>query len=129
MEEENKRLKEFEDDFNEEDKVEGQGDFHDFTETPVVLGILDRFEEGTYGDNPVVKISSEEEVKIGDYKALKDKLTLEDVGKKVKIEYKGQEKSKAGRMYMVFEVHKKDITEAKEEVETIKPELMKEESN
>jgi len=98
------------DDFEDKDKVES-GKFHPFKDNPIVIGILDHFESSAFGDDievPVLKDDEGNEIQIGHYTALEDKFTKEDVGKKIKIEYKGEKKSRAGKTFMDFDVWKKD---------------------
>jgi len=104
MEENNKLI----DDFTEDDKVEGN-QFHDFKIQPVVIGVLYGFDEGKHGKHPLISLGNDEVIAIGDYTALKDRFGTEDIGKKVKIVFKGEEKSKTGRMYMAFDVYLKEI--------------------
>lgn len=95
------------DDFKEDDKVQPESEVHDFNEQNIVIGILDRFEDSPNGQLAIIKVNRDEEIKVGSYTALKHKLTVEDIGKKVKIEYLGEVKSKNGRVYMNFDVYKK----------------------
>ncbi|MHA1873358.1 MAG: hypothetical protein ACTSVB_04520 [Candidatus Heimdallarchaeaceae archaeon] len=88
--------------FTEADKREAN--FHNFDETPEVVGKLIRIETGSFGDNLVVDTVNGE-VTIGVYEALKSKITKEDIGKFVKIVCLGNKVSpKTRRSYKDFEV-------------------------
>lgn len=93
------------DDFNEEDKMEG-GTYHDFKKNDTVFGILDKFVDTPNGEGLAIN-TNDGEVIIGSLTALKGRFTEKDIGKKVKIVYKGEEKSKAGRVFMAFDTYKK----------------------
>jgi len=96
------------DDFTDEDKIEGDNNFHDFHLNNTLLGVLIRFETTQYGNSPVLE-NADGENWVGNYTALIGKFTDEDIGKKIKIVFKGQEKGKSGRLYMNFDVFKKEI--------------------
>jgi len=103
--------KDLNDDFTDNEKVE-TGNFHNFKEQPTVIGILLRIEKSKFGDSPILEVNNgetSEEIAIGSYTALAGKLTEEDIGKKVKIAYLGEVKGKTGRLYMNFDVWKKEI--------------------
>lgn len=93
------------DDFNDEDKV-AESTFHDFKTEDTVIGILDRFEDTPNGKSLIIN-TNDGEITIGSYTALTHKFQTEDIGKKIKIVYAGEKKSKSGRIYMDFEVYKK----------------------
>lgn len=93
------------DDFNDEDKVENNLNLWDYNESNEIVGIIERKEQGMYGDQIILKDNTNEEVVIPSLTALNTQLFKANVGDKVKIVYKGEEKSKkTGRMYKNFEV-------------------------
>lgn len=96
------------DDFTQEDKVEG-GNFHNFDNEPIIIGVLDHIEDSQYGKNLFLKITKDKMAVVGDYTALRGKVGVEDIGKKIKIAYIGEQKSSTGRMYKAFEVFKREI--------------------
>jgi hypothetical protein len=97
----------FIDDFNETEKVESEV-YHNFVINPLVIGILKEIKNTNLGRNLVFIVSPKKEITIGDYTALRDKITNEDIGKKIKIVYIGEQKSNTGRVYMNFGVYKKN---------------------
>jgi len=96
----------FIDDFEEKDEVKSEGNFHDFNQENTIIGVLDRLETTSYGQSPVLNTENGE-VWIGSFTALTGKFSSEDIGKKIKIQYLGEEKSKTGKMYKNFKVFKK----------------------
>lgn len=105
MGEENKDVFEFSD----EDKVEGSM-FHNFKEQgkEIVQGILTKIEDNKNGEVYHLE-KDEEEIVVGSYAALRGKLLKEDIGKACQIHFTGEKKGNTGRMYMEFDVYKKDI--------------------
>lgn len=95
--------------FNEEDKVQGSM-FHNFKEKgkEIVKGILTEIEENKNGEVYHLEYN-EEEIIVGSYAALRGKLLKEDIGKAVQIHFTGEKKGNTGRLYMEFDVYKKDI--------------------
>lgn len=91
-------------DFSDNDKIVS-ANFHNFAENKEIIGILEKIEEGTYGEQYVLTTQSGESVTVGSYTALKSKLNNEAVGKAVKIVYKGEVKSENGRLYKDFDVY------------------------
>ena len=92
--------------FTDADKREA--DFHNFDEQKEVIGKLVKIEEGSFGKQYIVETASGT-ITIGTYNVLSSKLHDSDVGKFIKIFYKGNEKSpKTGRVYKDFEVSVKD---------------------
>jgi hypothetical protein len=92
--------------FNDEDKRESN--FHDFDNQPEVIGVLERIEQGNYGNNIVLRTFNNKEILIGSYEVLKSKITETDKGKWIKIVYKGNTTNpKTKRTYKDFEVYVK----------------------
>jgi len=96
------------DDFTDEDKIEANTCFHDFHTNKELLGVMIRFEKTDFGFSPVLE-NEDGEIWVGSYTALKGKFSEEDIGKKIKIVFLGQEKGKSGRLYMKFDIYKKEI--------------------
>ena len=95
----------FIDDFTEKDKV-NLNTYHDFKLDGDILGILDHIDTGTMGKVFIFKTANGE-VSVNELTALRGKIEVEDIGKKIKIHYLGETKSKTGRLYLNFEVFKK----------------------
>jgi len=88
--------------FTDADKREAN--FHNFDDSPEVVGKLVAIEQGSYGDNLVVETINGN-VTLGVYEALKSKITKEDIGKFVKIICLGNKVSpKTKRSYKDFNV-------------------------
>jgi len=88
--------------FTDADKREAN--FHNFDTSPEVTGKLVGIEQGSYGDNLVIE-TTDGNVTIGVYEALKAKITREDISKFVKIVCLGNKISpKTRRSYKDFEV-------------------------
>lgn len=88
--------------FTDTDKREAV--FHNFDEKPEVVGKLKEIQEGTYGLQYVID-TPEGDVTIGTYDVLKSKIHKVDIGKWIKISFKGHTKSqKTGRNYKDFDV-------------------------
>jgi len=78
--------------------------FHDFKVKAEIVGKLKRMEEGAYGDQYIID-TPDGDITIGTYDVLKGKIHKEDIGKWIKIVFKGDTKSpKTGRMYKDFDV-------------------------
>jgi hypothetical protein len=96
-------------DFTEDDKV-GNLKFHNFDEAPEIMGVLLEINEGQYGKQFVMEAADGKKILIGSYIAINDKFTDDDVGKAVKITYKGEIKGKnSKKTYKAFDVFKKSI--------------------
>lgn len=94
----------FEDDFSEEDKLKSEQNFFKFSdENKELIGYLIRIEKGNFGDNYVFE-TKDGVVTIGSLSALKNRIHPALVGKKLKITYNGEKKSKTGRNYKDFDV-------------------------
>lgn len=99
-------VKTFIDDFTDKDKVQTEGiPFWDYKTQKVVIGYFLRWEKDSYGDHCVLE-TQDDEVHIPNLMALKTKLPKDKIiiGSKIKIEYKGEVRSKSGRTYFDFEV-------------------------
>lgn len=85
-------------------KVEGQ--VHNFSENPELIGIYTGMEEGQYGQNIVIERAHDGQTVIAFGKtALLSKFKLIPLGAFVKIMFRGTKTSqKTGRMYQNFEV-------------------------
>ena len=77
---------------------------HDFEEYPIVIGILKEIVEGSYGKQLVITDYEENNITIGTYAALSDKVLSSDVGKPIKISYLGKKMGKNGREFKDFDV-------------------------
>jgi hypothetical protein len=88
--------------FTNEDKREAI--FHNFDETPEVIGKLNAIRIGQFGEQ--YEIHTEKgTISVGTYGVLKSKITEKDVGKFIKIKYTGNKISpKTKRTYKDFEV-------------------------
>ena len=96
------------DDFEENDKIENESlIFWDYKSQNEIVGVVEVFENGNYGGHKIgLKTNSEELIFIPELTALNSKLSNLEIGNKIKIVYKGEEKSKkSGRMYMTFDVY------------------------
>jgi len=108
MVEDKESKKDIIDDFGEEDEIVSDSDFHNFDRKPEVFGVLDRFEDTSFGLSPVFK-TNEGEVWIGTHTALKDKLTTEDIGVKIKLIAHWTTSKKSGRDYRNFRIFKRAL--------------------
>lgn len=91
--------------FKEKDKVEAQ--FHNFEQIPSIVGKLKFISQGTYGNQYVID-TPDGDVTVGTYGVLSSKITKDAIGKWIKIEFKGNQKSpKTGRIYHDFDVYLK----------------------
>lgn len=99
----------FADDFENKDlasdfvKFENEGD--------MVIGILKEISpsqtEG-YGNEYTLEVSDGKTLKVGSYSAVNSKISSKDIGKKIKIVFKGEKTAKeSGMKYKVFDVYKK----------------------
>jgi hypothetical protein len=93
--------------FEEGDKIKSL--FHDFIANPIAQGILLNIEPGEYGNNFILEYEGKQII-VGYRTALKDKLTRADIGKAIKIVYKGLKENKTGkREYMDFDIFVKEV--------------------
>lgn len=89
--------------FSDEDKRETN--FHNFDEHEEVVGELISIEQGSFGDQYKIKTINGEEITIGTYGVLTGKISHEDIGKWLKIVFKGEVLSpKTKRKYKDFDV-------------------------
>ena len=95
--------------FSDEDKREGESNFHNFVEFPELVGKLIGIAPARYGDCYTIETAEGVLINVGSYSALSSKITEEDIGKAVKIVYTGEKKSESGRMYKTFDVFIKPI--------------------
>lgn len=93
--------------FSDDDKVEGGNFFKFENENDFCVGVLKQITEGNFGKEYLFESPNGEIFSVGSYSALTSKIEDADVGKRIKIEYKGEIKSKTGRIYKDFEVYKK----------------------
>lgn len=101
MSEEEKQTQ-LDDDFSDEDEIDAS-DFHNFSDTPVFIGMLKSIEDEEKGKS----LLFEDGTKVGYSTVLQSRIDEEDVGKKIKIQFDGEGKSKEGRVYFQFRVWKK----------------------
>ena len=100
------------DDFSDEDKVEQNLNIWNYEEQPEIIGVVQRREQGLYGDQVVILDSANQEVVFPSLTALNTKLLKVNVGDKIKVIYKGELKSqKTGRMYKDFDLYHKENKE------------------
>ena len=98
--------KTFDDDFSEADEQKSENNFWAYKENKSIIGFVVDTQQSQYGDVVVLE-TADGNVAIPNLTALKSKLTWEDMGKKVKIVYNGELKSKTGKLYADFSVSKK----------------------
>jgi UDP-N-acetylmuramate-alanine ligase len=95
-------------DFEEKDKRAFK--FHNFEENPEFIGILIAFVEGNFGKNMVFETKEGETITVGHYTAITEKIQESDIGKPIKIVFKGKERSKTSKKeYMAFDVFVKNL--------------------
>ena len=88
--------------FTDKDKKESV--FHNFDEKAEVVGKLKEIGEGAYGQQYLID-TPDGDVTIGTYDVLKSKIQVSDVGKWIKIVFKGNTTSpKTKRAYKDFDV-------------------------
>ena len=97
-------------DFNKED--ERTHEYFNFDDNPVLEGFLIDLPEGAYG---VTYLIEQRETKklivVGSKTGLKDKISREDIGSPIRIEFLGYEKSNKikGQTYQKFKVFIKKV--------------------
>jgi len=74
--------------------------FHNFKEEPIVIGRLIAIND----DKTMIFDIEGKEVTIGSYASLHDVVSIQDIGKMVRIEILGEEMSKNKRKYFKFSV-------------------------
>ncbi len=96
------------DDFNDDDKV-NTSPFFDFdkAEEHTCIGKLVSIDEGNYGQEYGFLDVDDVAFKVGSYASLQGKIKEDDIGKKIKIVFTGEQKTKNGRMCKQFDVYKK----------------------
>lgn len=94
-------------DFTESDRVDNE--FVKFDDDhKEVIGILISIDQGSFGDQYLIETKDKKIVVVGSYTALKDKIKKDYIGKPIKINYKGKQKSqKSNRVYDDFDVYVK----------------------
>ena len=89
--------------FTDADKRESI--FHDFEKSPEVIGKLIAIDKGTFGEQLKIIGTNNEEIIVGTYNVLTSKIKAIDIGKFIKIVYKGDQiNPKTKRTYKDFEV-------------------------
>lgn len=90
------------------DNDERKTTFHNFSENPEVVGKLLEISDGFYGKQYQIQ-TAEEVITVGSYDILRSKIIADDVGKNIKILYKGDiTSSKTGMKYKNLLVWIKD---------------------
>ncbi|MFW6282969.1 MAG: hypothetical protein ACOC1P_02860 [Minisyncoccales bacterium] len=98
--------KTFEDNFNEDDKVESNLNIWKYEEEPQVIGVVIEKKPGIYGEQVSLRTNEVDELILPSLSALNTQLANANINDKVKIVYNGEKKSqKTGRMYKDFAVY------------------------